>query len=224
MIDPLLLSAFFMGLAGSGHCVAMCGGVASSLQLAVKNKQDARSYTLLYNLGRLLSYSLAGALVAGISATFASQSILISQILAFISAFFMILVGLYVMRVMATLNWLESIGKIAIWQFVVKLNRYVMPLDSKLKALGYGALWGWLPCGLVYSALTWAITTGTAAKGAAFMACFALGTAPAMLALGLTTQSITKWLNNQVVRLIMGNFLVFYGLYLLTIAVRNSLH
>ena len=224
MIDSFYLTAFMMGLIGSGHCVAMCGGVASSLQLAVKDPTQAKLFTVLYNLGRLLSYSLAGALVAGVSSYFASQSLLLSQFLTYLSALFMVLVGLYIMRLAATLNWLESLGKAAVWQHLVKLNRYLMPLDSKTKALAYGALWGWLPCGLVYSALTWSISAPSALEGALFMCVFALGTSPAMLSLGWTAQTASKWLNKPIFRLIMGNFLVFYGFYLFTIAVLKAVH
>ena len=224
MTESLFLTAFFMGLAGSGHCIAMCGGIASSLQFAIEDKTKAQQFTLLYNFGRLISYSIAGALVGGISAIFASQSNNFSLILSFISGLFMVLVGLYIMRLAASLNWLEKFGKYAIWQHIVKFNKYLLPLNSKKKALAYGALWGWLPCGLVYSALTWAITTQNAISGALFMASFALGTLPAMIGFGFAAQSIKKWLNNTIIRMLLGNILVFYGLYLLTIATKNALH
>jgi len=224
MTASLFITAFIMGLAGSGHCIAMCGGIASSLQLAVHDKTRARQYTLLYNLGRLLSYSICGALVGGVSALFATQSNTFSVVLSFISGIFMVLVGLYIMRLAASLNWLEKLGKYAIWQHIVKLNKYLLPLNSRKKALAYGALWGWLPCGLVYSALTWAITTKSAIAGASFMASFALGTLPAMIGFGFAAQSLKKSLNNTFVRLTLGGLLFSYGLYLLIIATTNVLH
>ncbi len=212
MNETFILTALFMGLAGSGHCIAMCGGVASSLQMAIKDKKNIKSYTLLYNLGRLISYTFAGAIVAGISSQFASRSNLFSQSLVIISAIFMVLVGLYIMRVFAGLKWIEAFGKIAIWQHIVKLNKYLLPLNSKIKALSYGAIWGWLPCGLVYSALTWAITGNNALEGALFMLFFGLGTMPAMIGLGLTTQILHKILNKNYVRVFMGSILIIYGL------------
>ncbi|PAJ72825.1 cytochrome biogenesis protein [Pseudoalteromonas sp. NBT06-2] len=224
MTVSLFLTAFFMGLAGSGHCIAMCGGIASSLQFAIEDKSKAQQYALLYNIGRLLSYSLCGALVGGISSIFAQQSNDFSLFLSFLSAIFMVLVGLYIMRLAASLNWLERFGKYAIWQHIFKLNKYLLPLNSKKKALAYGALWGWLPCGLVYSALTWAITTQSATSGSLFMASFAMGTLPAMIGLGFAAQTLKSWLNNSIIRIILGNILVFYGLYLLTIATKNALH
>ena len=130
MIDPLYTSAFLMGLIGSGHCLAMCGGIASSLQLA-SNKRQSVIYSFAYNLGRACSYMLAGALVAGISSQFAKQNTFFSVTLSFIAAIFMLLVGVYIMRLGPTLQWLEKIGKTLIWQHIVKLNKYLMPVDSK---------------------------------------------------------------------------------------------
>ncbi|TGE76640.1 cytochrome biogenesis protein [Pseudoalteromonas sp. KS88] len=223
MIDPLYISAFIMGLIGSGHCIAMCGGIASSLQLAT-DKRRPISYTIAYNLGRASSYMLAGALVAGISSHFASQNHFFSLTLAILSGVFMLLVGLYIMRLGASLQWLESLGKTLVWQHLVKLNRYLMPVNSLPKALAYGALWGWLPCGLVYSALTWAMTSQTALEGAFVMLFFAFGTFPAMLSMGMGAQFIHKILNHPWARIAMGSILIWYGIYLLIIATDKLVH
>ncbi|MCQ8877045.1 sulfite exporter TauE/SafE family protein [Pseudoalteromonas shioyasakiensis] len=223
MIDPLFISAFIMGLIGSGHCIAMCGGIASSLQLAT-DKRRPLAYSLAYNLGRATSYMLAGALVAGISSHFASQSMWFSLLLAFLSGLFMLLVGMYVMRLGVSLQWLESVGKTLIWQHLVKLNRFIMPINSLPKAAAYGALWGWLPCGLVYSALTWAMTSTTAIDGAIVMLFFALGTFPAMLSIGMGAQFVHKILNHPWARIAMGSILIWYGIYLLIIATDKLVH
>ncbi len=209
-----------MGLLGSGHCLAMCGGIASSLQLASKGLSQTRA-TLAYNLGRLASYVLAGALVGGLSGAFAKQNQVFSNTLSVLSAVFMILVGLYVMRLAGTLNWLEKIGKWALWQHLVKLNRHLLPVDSFPKAFAYGALWGWLPCGLVYSALTWALTSQSALNGALFMMLFAVGTLPAMISLGLGAARLKHILNHTFTRLFLGNLLLWYGFYRLIVATRT---
>lgn len=206
-----------MGLAGSGHCVAMCGGVASSMSLSTRGLHSVYS-TLCYNLGRLISYAIAGALVGGVSAQFGAQNTLIALWLKVFSGVFIILVGFYVMRLFNVLAPIESLGKWAIWQHLVKFNRYLVPIDSYPKALTYGALWGWLPCGLVYSALTWTMTSQSAIEGALFMVAFALGTLPAMLTLGIGAQGIGRILNQQWVRLCLGNLLIWYGLYSVIVA------
>ena len=223
MIDPIFVSAFLMGLIGSGHCIAMCGGIASSLQLA-SNKRQTWLYSLAYNSGRALSYMLAGALVAGISSQFATQNSAFALFLSFLAGVFMLLVGVYIMRLAATLQWLEKLGKTLIWQHLIKLNKYLMPIDSPLKALGYGALWGWLPCGLVYSALTWAMTSGTAINGAFVMLAFALGTFPAMITLGVAAQKLNTLFNHPWTRIILGSVIIWYGIYLLIIATDKLVH
>ncbi|EWS97357.1 sulfite exporter TauE/SafE family protein [Pseudoalteromonas sp. SCSIO 43095] len=223
MIDPIFVSAFLMGLIGSGHCIAMCGGIASSLQLA-SNKRQTWLYSLAYNSGRALSYMLAGALVAGISSQFATQNSAFALFLSFLAGVFMLLVGVYIMRLAATLQWLEKLGKTLIWQHLIKLNKYLMPIDSPLKALGYGALWGWLPCGLVYSALTWAMTSGTAINGALVMLAFALGTFPAMITLGVAAQKLNTLYNHPWTRIILGSVIIWYGIYLLIIATDKLVH
>ncbi|WP_418608701.1 sulfite exporter TauE/SafE family protein [Pseudoalteromonas sp. US3C1013] len=223
MIDPIFVSAFLMGLIGSGHCIAMCGGIASSLQLA-SNKRQTWLYSLAYNSGRALSYMLAGALVAGISSQFATQNSAFSLFLLFLAGIFMLLVGVYIMRLAATLQWLEKLGKTLIWQHLIKLNKYLMPIDSPLKALGYGALWGWLPCGLVYSALTWAMTSGSAINGALVMLAFALGTFPAMITLGMAAQKLNRLFNHPWTRITLGSVIIWYGIYLLIIATDKLVH
>ncbi|MBB1470317.1 sulfite exporter TauE/SafE family protein, partial [Pseudoalteromonas sp. SG41-5] len=177
-----------------------------------------------YNIGRAGSYMLAGALVAEISSHFANQSHWFALILAFLSGLFMILVGLYIMRLGASLQWLESLGKTLVWQHLVKLNRFIMPINSLPKAMAYGALWGWLPCGLVYSALTWAMTSNTALDGALVMLFFALGTFPAMLSIGMGAQVLHKVLNHPWARIALGSVLIWYGIYLLIIATDKLLH
>ncbi|KID57251.1 cytochrome biogenesis protein [Pseudoalteromonas luteoviolacea] len=212
-----LASAFFMGLMGSGHCLAMCGGIASSLQLA-QSKQQPLIVAFLYNLGRLLSYATAGLLVAALGASLAEQHTGFGLALSYLSGVFMLLVGLYIMRLAGTLNWLEKLGNVVIWQRLVKLNRHILPIDTKTKALAYGALWGWLPCGLVYSALIWSLQAKSALHGALTMVAFALGTFPALLVAGQSAQILNKFLNHAVTRITLGNLFVWYGFYLIIIA------
>ncbi|MBE0419626.1 sulfite exporter TauE/SafE family protein [Pseudoalteromonas nigrifaciens] len=223
MIDPIFVSAFFMGLIGSGHCIAMCGGIASSLQLA-SNKRQTLIYSFAYNIGRALSYMLAGALVAGISSKFATQNSVFALSLSFIAGIFMLLVGVYIMRLAATLQWLEKVGKTLVWQHLVKFNKYLMPINSPFKALGYGALWGWLPCGLVYSALTWAMTSANVLDGALVMLCFALGTFPAMITIGVSAKKLSTLFNHHWTRIILGSVIIWYGIYLLIIATDKLVH
>ncbi|MEJ6474567.1 sulfite exporter TauE/SafE family protein [Pseudoalteromonas piscicida] len=223
MNDVSLLSALIMGLAGSGHCLVMCGGIASSLQLASKQR-SAIVVSLLYNIGRIVSYALAGSLVALLGASLAKQNTSVANALQLMSGIFMILVGIYVMRLASTLKWLESAAKSLIWQHVVKLNKHLVPVNTKKKAFFYGALWGWLPCGLVYSALTWTLQAKSPFEGALIMLAFGAGTMPALIAVGQSAQLLQKFINHLVTRIVMGNLLIWYGVYLIIIATDKLVH
>lgn len=223
MNEISLLSAFIMGLVGSGHCIVMCGGVASSLQLASKNLSSIK-VSLAYNLGRVSSYCIAGMLVATLGASFAKQNTHFALGVKIFSGIFMILLALYVMRLANTLKFVESMGKTLLWQHIVKFNKFFLPVDNLKKAFGYGMLWGWLPCGLVYSALIWTLQANSALHGASIMMAFALGTLPAMLTIGQSAQHLSRFLNHNLVRLALGSIFVWYGFYLLIIATDKLVH
>ncbi|GEK08629.1 sulfite exporter TauE/SafE family protein [Pseudoalteromonas sp. J010] len=223
MNEVSLLSALIMGLAGSGHCLVMCGGIASSLQLASK-QLPSLVVAILYNVGRISSYALAGALVALLGASLAKQNTMIANVLQLMSGVFMILVGIYIMRLASTLKWLESLAKSLIWQHIVKLNKYLVPINTKPKAFLYGVLWGWLPCGLVYSALTWTLQAKSPLEGALIMLAFGAGTLPALIAMGQSALLLQKFINHLVTRIIMGNLLIWYGVYLIIIATDKLVH
>ncbi len=223
MNEISLFSAFVMGLAGSGHCIVMCGGVASSLQFASKNLSVIK-VSLAYNFGRLTSYSIAGMLVASLGATFAKQNTHFALGVKIFSGIFMILLALYVMRLANTLRFVEKAGKTLLWQHIVKFNKLFLPVDSLKKAFGYGMLWGWLPCGLVYSALIWTLQAESILHGASIMLAFALGTLPAMLTIGQSAQYLSRFLNHNLVRLTLGSIFVWYGIYLLIMATDKLVH
>ncbi|MCW8832372.1 MAG: sulfite exporter TauE/SafE family protein, partial [Colwellia sp.] len=202
-----LLSAFIIGLLGSGHCIAMCGGITTMLTSALPqqkstetehipingqglstNQQKSPSKVLLvtcYNIGRISSYCLIGAIV-GYTGSIAAKNIGMPLAgLRMISAIFVILLGLYLGQWLMWLNRVEALGKL-LWQQISPLAKKVIPVSSPSKAFSLGAIWGWLPCGLVYSTLTWALASGNAITGAAIMLFFGLGTLPALLTLSLS--------------------------------------
>ena len=110
------------------------------------------------------------------------------------------------------LNRIESIGK-HLWSRISPFAKHVLPVNSKTKAFGLGALWGWLPCGLVYSTLTWSMASGSLFNGAAIMLFFGLGTLPALLTISLGFTSFSLLLKNSRLKKIMALSLIFYGLY-----------
>ncbi|GAA0820147.1 sulfite exporter TauE/SafE family protein [Colwellia asteriadis] len=230
-----LLSAFIVGLLGSGHCLAMCGGITTMLTSATeKPKQQGdiaiteqqtyptkssnnTSLIFSYHIGRIASYTLIGAIV-GFSGSLAAKSIGVPLGgLRMVAAIFLILLGLYLGQWLMWLNRVEALGKY-LWRYLSPLAKYVIPVNSTKQALGLGALWGWLPCGLVYSTLTWSLASGSSLTGAGIMLFFGLGTLPALIALSLGINSFKSLLLNANFKKTMAISLILYGCYSLTVA------
>jgi uncharacterized protein len=185
-----LLAALLMGLLGSGHCVAMCGGIACTLTAGLPPgvRASARRmlpYVVAYNLGRLCSYALAGALFGMLGAG-AGQ--LLPPAWAHglgmtISFAFIIALGLYLGDWWRGLGTFERLGS-KLWRHLEPLGRRILPITRRRQAFAIGLLWGWLPCGLVYAALALALVSGGARTGAMTMLVFGAGTLPTLIALG----------------------------------------
>jgi sulfite exporter TauE/SafE len=217
MSAVLLVSALVMGLLGSTHCVLMCGGVVgmacSALPVARRGKPLAQLPTMLaYNAGRIASYAAAGALAGAVGATLASfGAVERAQLALRIAAgVMMVAVGLYVAGLARALRWIERVGEPA-WKRILPLARRLVPVRSPLGALALGLLWGWMPCGLVYAALTAAVTSGSALGGAATMAAFGAGTLPTLLAMGSAAALVSRATRARWVRAAAGVALVAFG-------------
>ncbi|MGO5000219.1 sulfite exporter TauE/SafE family protein [Oceanisphaera sp. W20_SRM_FM3] len=211
-------AALLIGFLGAGHCIAMCGGVAAAFSMAIP-KQHQRwqwAYLLSYNAGRILSYSLAGALVGGVFASLADVSMgkQALTVLRLLTGVMMILLGLYLARWWFFLLHLEKLGT-GLWRYLKPHAARFIPFKSPLAAFPFGMIWGWLPCGLVYSALTWSAVSGGALEGARVMALFGLGTLPTLLALGGLAGQLRHWLNHPGFRQFSGILLISYGLFTL---------
>jgi sulfite exporter TauE/SafE len=204
------LAAFMAGLLGAGHCLGMCGGIAS----AVAANKGNLIVTINYNLGRILSYCIAGAIVGATVASSAQlfESTRLLSTLRLFSGVFMILLGLYIAKWYIGLSKIEFIGK-GLWKRLAPYASSFIPLKSSWHALPLGALWGWLPCGLVYSMLTWAAVSGSGFNGAATMMFFGLGTLPMMLSIGIAARNLRLFTQNRFVRTMSGLLLIFYGIY-----------
>jgi len=210
MIEPLSLStAFLLGLLGASHCLVMCGGISAATGMA-NNGQRRIGYIFLFNGGRIASYTIAGALVSLLGLWLADSHQLAQQVLRLIAGIMLILMGLYVSRIWMLLTRFEAAGKV-VWDKIQPLTRALLPVTTPLKALSLGLLWGWLPCGLIYSTLTWVAAYGDVTNGALAMLCFGLGTLPGMLSAGLMAQQLSKLIQNQKFRYIAGALLFLYG-------------
>ncbi|MCQ3032984.1 sulfite exporter TauE/SafE family protein [Pseudomonas syringae] len=213
-LAPLLISALILGLLGGGHCLGMCGGLMGALTLAIPKEQRSRRFRLLlaYNLGRILSYTCAGLLtgLAGWAVTNSPGA----TTLRVIAALLLITMGLYLAGWWSGLTRIERLGR-GLWRYIQPLASRLLPVSSLPRALLLGALWGWLPCGLVYSTLLWSASQGNAINSALLMLAFGVGTCPVLLATGLAAERTTALLRQRGVRMAGGLLVIAFGLWTL---------
>lgn len=223
-----LIPVFLVGLAGSVHCVGMCGGIVSAFSMAPAGRPrfpvavvsaagpraaEGALRVLAYNAGRIGSYAAAGAAAGGIAGGAGALAGLAGwQGAAYWMANLMLVaLGLYLMDAWRGLARLEQLGQ-GLWRRLRPMMGLILPLDSPLKMLAMGALWGWLPCGMVYSVLLTAMLAGSAGGGAAVMTAFGLGTLPMLLLLGLAGARLRLALQRAPVRRMAGLLVLGFGL------------
>ena len=215
MENPLTYtSAFLLGMFSTIHCVGMCGGIIGALSLSLpveirNNKARMLMFITTYNIGRILSYSFAG-LVAGAIGTGVLASAGFDQghaVLRTIGVAMMVAIGLYLAGWLPQLAIVEKIG-VPVWKKLEPVGRKLLPVASLPKAMAYGLIWGWLPCGLVYFVLLWALTAGNAAQGALTMLAFGIGTLPTLLATGFMTSWLTRFARSTRARQLVGLLIV----------------
>ncbi|MBX8477726.1 sulfite exporter TauE/SafE family protein [Pseudomonas cichorii] len=211
---PLLLSALILGLLGGGHCLGMCGGLMGALTLAIPKEQRSRRFRLLlaYNLGRIFSYACAG-LLLGLAGWAVANSPL-AMAMRVIAALLLIAMGLYLAGWWSGLTRIERLGR-GLWRHLQPVATRLLPISSLPRAMLLGALWGWLPCGLVYSTLLWAASQGNAMDSALLMLAFGLGTWPVLLATGLAAERTTALLRKRGMRMVGGLLVIMFGLWTL---------
>lgn len=189
LITTSLITAFLLGLFSAVHCIAMCGSVIGALTLSLPaeiREQPTKMlpYVALYNIGRVLSYTLAGIIVA----------LLLSPLndigglawLRYLAVVVMVAMGLYLAGWLPRFARIETLGA-PLWRRLQPLGQKLLPVRSYSQALLFGMVWGWLPCGLVYAALAVAATTGSAVNGGLTMLAFGAGTLPAVMGAGMLT-------------------------------------
>ncbi len=215
------LAAFLVGLLGGVHCVGMCGGIVSALTFGLSPKRGAGTSAVLplqlaYNLGRVLSYTLAGALMGGLGVLLVSwlPFYQAQRALLGLAGIFMLLLGLYLGGWWPGLARIEAAGGV-LWRRIEPWGRRLLPVRSPRQALLLGLLWGWLPCGLVYSVLIWSVSAGGLARGALLMLAFGLGTMPNLLAMGLAASALARWSRKPAVRRGAGAMVAALGVYTL---------
>ncbi|MCK5812985.1 MAG: sulfite exporter TauE/SafE family protein [Cocleimonas sp.] len=182
--------AFFIGLLSTLHCFGMCGGIVGALTMSLHpdKRQGVASllqYTLAYNLGRMLSYVLAGVIVGVLGQAILSITPhFVGLLLRPLLMIFVILLGFYIGGWLPKLALIEKLGQ-PIWIILQPIGIKYLPVKKIHHAFMFGLIWGWLPCGLVYYALVMAFAQNGIIDSALFMLFFSLGTLAPMLLAGI---------------------------------------
>lgn len=226
-----LFPVFMIGLLGSVHCVGMCGGIVGAISVAsapvprfpvavvadTGNRAgigavDAVLRVMSYNAGRIGSYAAAGAIAGGVvRGARALAGVSGVQMGGYwLANLMLVALGLYLMGAWHGVAYLELAGQ-GIWKRVQPLTKKLLPLDSSWKMVAAGGIWGWLPCGMVYSMLLTAMLSGSALSGATVMVVFGLGTLPTVLTMGLLGAKLKAWMQRPPVRLIGGLMVLSFG-------------
>ena len=204
----------------------MCGGIVSALsfQMPVRAGGDTERHAtggsppwlihLSYNLGRISSYAIAGAVMGALgSLGLLLNNALPVQMTLYVAAnLMMIALGLYLTGMTGALAFTERAGQ-WLWQRVQPMTKRFLPVRGPAQAFPLGMLWGWLPCGLVYSVLAMALLTGSAERGAATLLAFGLGTLPNLMLAGLLLARFRSVAQGTKLRLASGLIVLGFGTY-----------
>ena len=213
MPDSGYFALFVVGLLGAPHCVGMCGGIVAALASQPGGGGGGWPVHLAYNAGRIASYGVAGALaglLGGLGSGFGSLAA-VQWLLYLLANLMLIAMGIYLAGMTGVLAQVERAGQ-GLWRRIQPLTARFLPVRGIGQAFPLGLLWGWLPCGLVYSALATALTLGSPGRGAAAMAIFGLGTLPNLLLAGLLLARFRRFTQQTVIRLVAGVLVGGYGL------------
>ena len=221
MPDTGFIAVFLIGLLGGTHCMAMCGGIVGALTTQLPGRQGVNRQghsvwplQLAYNFGRISSYAAAGAALGALgSLGLLLNDFLPMQLILYVAANLMLVaLGLYLTGLTQVLAFSERAGQ-RLWMRIQPLTRRLLPARSIAQAFPLGMLWGFLPCGMVYSVLTAAMMAGSAARGAGLMLAFGLGTLPNLLLAGLLLGRLCAVTRAKSVRLVSGLLVLGFGVF-----------
>jgi sulfite exporter TauE/SafE len=220
-MNTAYLLAFVIGMLSALHCIGMCGGIVGALSFSLppRVREDWSRmllFLLAYNAGRIASYALAGALFGSVGGFLvrAGGQAWLHDALRWLAALLMVGIGLYIAGWFPRFTQIEQVGE-PIWRWLEPVGRRLMPVDSLPRAVLYGAVWGWLPCGLVYTMLISAPARGSLLSGALYMALFGLGTLPVMIGTGLFSGRLYRFSGDGRIQVLAGLTVICLGLFTL---------
>lgn len=213
MIHYDVLSMMLVGWLGGVHCLGMCGGLVGAMSLSAPNGRAGWPVLLGYNVGRLISYSLAGGLAGALGAgsLLLGRILPVSLMLYTLSNLMLVLLGLYLAGWSHLVLRIEGLGA-GLWRGLQPLMARFLPPRRAWQAVPAGLVWGWLPCGLVYSVLLTALASGSATRGALVMLSFGVGTLPNLLVMGWFAHRLQTWRRRLWVRRLAGLLVAGLGL------------
>ncbi len=212
-MEAQFAAAFLIGLLGGVHCVGMCGGIVGALSVQPMGRGRAWSLHLNYSAGRIASYSVAGAIMGAVGSMglFFDQVLPVQLLLYVFANLILVILGLYLAGFGSLLPRLETLGS-GVWRRIQPYSARMLPADTPGKSFALGVLWGWLPCGLVYSLLATALLSGGAARGSLIMLAFGLGTLPNLLLAGMFFKRLRDVTSDRRVRLAAGAIVAGFGI------------
>jgi hypothetical protein len=208
------ITAFLLGLFSTVHCIAMCGSVIGALTLSLpsdirESQRRMLPFVFNYNIGRILSYAMAGVVVGLLSSPLTQLNAHV--ILRVLSVVVMVAMGLYLAGWFPKFARAEKLGA-PIWRLLQPIGQKLLPVRSVSQAFLLGMVWGWLPCGLVYAALAVAATAGDPVKGGLVMLAFGAGTLPAVMGAGLFTGMLASLARSKSLRQVAGVVIILMAL------------
>ncbi|MBB6371046.1 sulfite exporter TauE/SafE family protein [Chryseobacterium shigense] len=207
----LILSAIALGFASGFHCIGMCGPIALSMGLTKKQATNFYLQNLTYQFGRIFTYSLLGAILGIVGEGFEMAGF--QQYLTIIAGVLLIIMALFSF---GGKDFASKIPFLSGFLFSVKSN-----LGKLLQKADYrsrfttGVLNGFLPCGMVYMALTASLAAGGIWQGASYMALFGLGTLPFMFAVVLAGNLMNQAFRIKILKAVPVIMIILGGLFIL---------
>ncbi len=222
--------AFFIGLFSTFHCFGMCGGLVGAMTVSlspeIRNSPSKLGlYSFAYNIGRIFSYVVAGFLVGWFGQTLTDLLLPESGIgiLRLLASLLIIAMGFYIAGWFPQFSRIEKIGA-PVWRYLQPIGQKLLPVKNPWQAFLFGAVWGWLPCGLVYYVLLISPAKDGALNSALFMLAFGLGTLLPMMSAGFLAGRLSHLRQSKKIRYISGGSLILMGLVSLALATDPDAH
>lgn len=214
MPDTGYIAVFLVGLLGGTHCMAMCGGIVGALTVGTPAGRSPWPLALAYNFGRISGYAVAGAFLgaAGQAGLLLEGALPVQMTLYVLANLLLVALGLYLIGVPQGLTFIERGGQ-KLWARLQPLTRRFLPATSIARAYPLGLVWGFLPCGMVYSVLSMTLLTGSALRGASLMLAFGAGTLPNLLLAGYLLRRFRGVVQGRTVRFASGLLVAGFGVW-----------